>query len=50
MSEYNHNILGGVVTGSEPSFHKLGVNTAMLRGWEDCHRCQPSYFHGGSPR
>src|SRR5215831_10128060 len=50
MSQHHDNAIGGVVTGSEPSFHKLGANTSTLIGWKDCHRCQPSCLHSGSPR
>jgi len=50
MSQHNDNAIRGVVTGSEPSVHELGAKTSTLRGWEDCHRSQPSCLHGGSPR
>lgn len=50
ISQDNHHAIGGVVTGSKPSFHKLGANTSMLTCWEDCQRCQPSCRNGGSPR
>jgi hypothetical protein len=50
MSQDNDNAIGGSVTGSKPSFHKLGTNTSTLIGWEDCHRCQPSCLNGSSTR
>src|SRR5262249_18502737 len=50
IPQHHDKAIRGVVTGSEPSFHELGANTSTLIGWEDCHRCQPSCLHGGSPR
>src|SRR5262245_23723435 len=41
MSEYHDHAIGGVVAGSEPSFHELGANPSTLIGWENCHRCEP---------
>jgi hypothetical protein len=48
MSKDHDNAIGGVVTGSEPSFHKLGAHISTLIGWEDCHWSQSQGGDSGS--
>ena len=41
MSQDHNNAIGGVVAGSESSFHELGANTSTLIGWEYCIGASP---------